>query len=164
MSQELINKAAQASLKSEIPEFHVGDTVKVWYRIVEGDKERLQPFIGTVIGRKGGGINETFRVRRIVNNQGVERVFPVHSPRLADVEIIRRGKIRRAKLYYLRKRVGKATRVRELKIGKTRRERELEAAQAQAAQRAQADADEQAAAQASPGDKAPQPETANAED
>ncbi len=133
MSQELLNKAAQASMKSEVPDFNVGDTVKVNYRIVEGDKERIQAFIGTVIARSGGGISETFRVRRIVSGQGVERVFPVHSPRVADVEIVRQGRVRRAKLHYLRKRVGKATRVKDKKV-LTRKQREaLEAAKAEAA-------------------------------
>ena len=117
MSQELLNKAAEASFKKDIPAFHVGDTVKVNCRIVEGDKERIQAFIGTVIARKGRKVAETFTVRRIVNNQGVERTFPLHSPRVADIEIIRSGKTRRAKLYYLRDRVGKRTRLKEIQRG-----------------------------------------------
>jgi len=114
VNRELLKKAAQKSLKEKIPEFRVGDTVTVSVRIVEGDKERLQPFRGTVIRRRGSGVTETFTVRRIVNNEGVERTFPLHSPTLVDVEVVRRGRTRRAKLYYLRDRVGKATRLREL--------------------------------------------------
>ncbi len=115
MSQELIAKATAGSMKQQVPEFRVGDTVRVLYRIIEGDKERLQPFIGTVIARKGSDVRETFTVRRIVNNEGVERVFPIHSPRLAEVQVVRSGKTRRAKLYYLRKRIGKATRLKEIR-------------------------------------------------
>ena len=115
MSQELLNKAAQASMKEELPEFRVGDTVNVHVRIIEGEKERIQIFRGTVIARRGTGISETFTVRRIVNNEGVERVFPVHSPKVATVEVIRSGKVRRAKLYYLRDRVGKATRLKDVR-------------------------------------------------
>jgi len=115
VSQELLNKAAESSLKKEIPDLRIGDTVKVNVRIIEGDKERIQAFVGTVISRKGSGVSKTFTVRRIVNNEGVERVFPVHSPKIAGIEIVRHGKTRRAKLYYLRERVGKATRLKELK-------------------------------------------------
>ena len=123
MSQELLKKAAESSLKKEIPPFGVGDTVSVHYRIVEGDKERIQRFVGTVIGRRGSGISETFRVRRIVNGEGVERVFPVHSPRVASVDVQRSGKIRRAKLYFLRDRVGKATRLKEIRQPKKAKKR-----------------------------------------
>lgn len=115
MSQELIRKAAEASMKQDAPEFRVGDTVNVHVRIIEGEKERIQVFRGTVIGRRGAGISETFTVRRIVNNEGVERVFPVHSPKISSVEVIRSGRVRRAKLYYLRDRVGKATRLKDVK-------------------------------------------------
>lgn len=115
VSQELLKKVAGRSMKKEVPEFHVGDTVNVSVRIVEGEKERIQVFTGTVIGRRGSGISETFTVRRIVNNEGVERIFPVHSPKVAGIEVVRRGKVRRAKLYYLRERIGKATRLKELK-------------------------------------------------
>ena len=117
VSQELLNKAAEASFKKDIPAFRVGDTVKVNCRIVEGDKERIQAFVGTVIARKGRKVAETFTVRRIVNNQGVERTFPLHSPRVADIEVVRSGKTRRAKLYYLRDRVGKRTRLKEIQRG-----------------------------------------------
>ena len=115
MSQELMNKAVAKSIKTEVPEFRIGDTVKVNVRIVEGDKERIQAFGGVVIAKRGGGIHETFTVRRIVNNEGVERVFPIHSPRVASVEVVRSGKTRRAKLYFLRDRAGKATRLKEVR-------------------------------------------------
>ncbi len=115
MSQELLKQAAAGSIKDNVPEFRVGDTVNVSVRIVEGEKERVQVFNGVVIGRRGSGVNETFRVRRIVNGQGVERVFPLHSPKVSGVEVVRSGKTRRAKLYFLRDRVGKATRLKEVK-------------------------------------------------
>ena len=115
MSQELINKAVASSMKSDIPDFHIGDTVDVSVRIVEGDKERVQVFTGTVIGRRGHGVSETITVRRIVNNEGVERVFPLHSPKVSDISVVRSGKVRRAKLYFLRDRVGKKTRLKEVK-------------------------------------------------
>jgi large subunit ribosomal protein L19 len=110
-----MRKAVEASMKKEVPEFRIGDTVNVAVRIVEGDKERVQVFNGTVVGRRGSGISETFTVRRIVNNEGVERTFPIHSPKVSGVEVVRSGKVRRAKLYYLRDRVGKATRLKEVK-------------------------------------------------
>lgn len=115
VSQDLLNKAAESSMKHDVPEFNIGDTVNVSVRIVEGDKERTQVFTGTVIARKGAGVSETFTVRRIVNNQGVERIFPIHSPKVAGVEVVRSGKIRRAKLYFLRGRIGKATRLKDVK-------------------------------------------------
>jgi len=115
VSQELLRKAAASSMKAETPDFRIGDTVNVSVRIVEGEKERIQVFTGTVIARKGAGVRETFTVRRIVNNQGVERVFPIHSPKVAAVEVVRGGKARRAKLYYLRDRIGKSTRLKEVK-------------------------------------------------
>ncbi len=115
MSQELLNKAVEGSLKKEIPDFRIGDTVNVSVRIIEGEKERTQIFTGTVIARKGSGISETFTVRRVVSNQGVERIFPIHSPKVAGVEVARTGMVRRAKLYFLRDRVGKSTRLKELK-------------------------------------------------
>lgn len=110
-----MNKAAESSMKAEVPTFQVGDTVNVSVRIIEGEKERVQVFNGTVIARRGSGISETFTVRRIVNNQGVERVFPLHSPRVSGVEVVRSGKTRRAKLYFLRDRIGKATRLKDVK-------------------------------------------------
>lgn len=104
---------SQDSMKSEKPEFSIGDTVKVHVNIKEGDKSRVQIFEGTVIARKHGGISQTFTVRRLSHGCGVERVFPVHSPVVEKVEVIRKGRVRRAKLYYLRDRVGKAAKVRE---------------------------------------------------
>ncbi len=112
----LIDNLNAGGLREEKYSFSIGDTVAVHYRIREGDKERVQVFVGTVIARKHGGIQETFTVRRIVAGEGVERVFPLHSPRIADIRVRRRGKVRRAKLYYLRSRVGKATRVREKRL------------------------------------------------
>ncbi|MBQ9868889.1 MAG: 50S ribosomal protein L19 [Ruminococcus sp.] len=104
---------SNSSLKSEMPVVNVGDTVKVHVKIVEGDKSRIQVFEGTVIAKKHGGISETFTVRRVAHGCGIERVFPVHSPSVDKVEVVRRGKVRRAKLYYLRDRVGKAAKVKE---------------------------------------------------
>jgi large subunit ribosomal protein L19 len=104
---------AQDSLKSEVPAIEIGDTVKVHVKIREGDKERIQLFEGTVIARKGSGISETFTVRRLSYGVGVERVFPLHSPNVAKVELVRHGRVRRSKLYYLRDRVGKAAKVKE---------------------------------------------------
>lgn len=116
----MVEGVEQSSLKKEPPSFTIGDTVDVATRIVEGEKERIQVFTGTVIARKGRGINETFIVRRIVNNEGVERIFPLHSPFIASVTVKRSGQSRRAKLYYLRGRVGKAVRLiekRKEKVG-----------------------------------------------
>ncbi|MCC8192922.1 MAG: 50S ribosomal protein L19 [Ruminococcus sp.] len=104
---------SNSSLKAEVPELNIGDTVKVHVKIKEGDKSRIQVFEGTIIAKKHGGINETFTVRRVAHGCGIERVFPVHSPVVDKVEIVRRGRVRRAKLYYLRDRVGKAAKVKE---------------------------------------------------
>jgi len=104
---------SNSSMKENIPEFNVGDTVKVHVQIKEGEKSRIQIFEGTVIAKKHGGISETFTVRRVSHGCGIERVFPVHSPAVDKVEVIRHGKVRRAKLYYLRDRVGKAAKVKE---------------------------------------------------
>lgn len=104
---------AQDSIKSDAPVIEIGDTVKVSVKIREGDKERIQLFEGTVIARKGSGVSETFTVRRVSYGVGVERVFPVHSPNVAKVEVVRHGRVRRSKLYYLRDRVGKAAKVKE---------------------------------------------------
>ena len=111
MKTEILDAVESKSLKSKIPHFEIGDIVDVSCRIREGDKERTQVFTGTVIARKGRGINESFTVRRIVNNEGVERIFPLHSPNVLDIRAIRSGKTRRAKLYYLRNRTGKAVRL-----------------------------------------------------
>lgn len=100
-------------LKKDVPELNIGDTVRVHVRIKEGDRERIQMFEGTIISRRGGGISESFTVRRVSYGVGVERVFPVHSPNVEKVDIIRRGRVRRSKLYYLRDRVGKAAKVKE---------------------------------------------------
>ena len=107
MNQELLNKVESGQLRKKPLEFDVGDSVKVHTKGVEGDKERIQVFAGLVIGRRGHGINETFTVRRISYGEGVERVFPVHSPRIEKVVVDRQGKVRRAKLTYLRERIGK---------------------------------------------------------
>ena len=103
----IINKIEQEQFKSKVTSFKVGDSVKVHTRVVEGDKERIQIFSGVVIGRRGRGLNSTFTVRRISYGEGVERVFPVHSPRVDKIEVERQGQVRRAKLTYLRKRIGK---------------------------------------------------------
>ena len=102
-------------LRSDVPDFKPGDTVKVMVRVKEGDKTRNQAFEGVCIGRRGGGISETFMVRKVSAGVGVERIFPLHSPNVASIEVVRRGKVRRAKLYYLRRLTGKATRIREKK-------------------------------------------------
>lgn len=104
---------ASSSLKTDIPEVNVGDSVKVQVKIKEGERERLQAFEGTVIAKKHGGIAETFTVRRMSHGVGVERVFPLHSPHVHSVEIVRSGRVRRGKLYYLRDRVGKSAKVKE---------------------------------------------------
>ena len=101
-------------LKENVPSFEIGDTVKVHNKIVEGTRERIQIFEGTVISKHGGGISETFTVRHVAYGCGVEKTFPLHSPRVADVEVVRHGKVRRSKLYYLRDRVGKSSKVKEL--------------------------------------------------
>ena len=111
MRNRIIDLVEQSSLKKDPPKFIVGDTVDVHTRIIEGDKERIQVFSGIVIMKKGAGINETFTVRRIVNNEGVERGYPLHSPFISKVVVKRGGEVHRAKLYYLRNRVGKATRL-----------------------------------------------------
>ena len=118
MKYSLIEAAEEGSRRADIPEFRIGDTVAVEVKIVEGDKERVQAFIGVVIARRGRGMAETFTVRRIVNNEGVERVFPVHSPKIMGIKVVRSGKVRRAKLYFLRHRVGKARKLRERRVFK----------------------------------------------
>ena len=110
-----IDQIEMAQMKKNIPPFKAGDTVKVHVKIVEGDKSRIQAFQGVVISRQNGGIRETFTVRKISNNIGVERVFPLHSPTLDKIEVVTRGQVRRAKLYYLRKLRGKAARIKEKK-------------------------------------------------
>jgi len=113
MSQEVINLVEQGYVKKDLPVFEIGDPDVVHTKILEGNKERIQIFTGTVIARSGGGIREMFTVRRIVAGEGVERKFPLHSPRIDKIEVKRSGVVRRAKLYFLRDRVGKAVRLRE---------------------------------------------------
>jgi len=113
MSQEVIKLVEQPYVKQEVPQFEIGDTVDVHTKILEGNKERIQIFSGTVIARNGTGAGQMFTVRRIVAGEGVERKFPLHSPRIDKVEVKRSGVVRRAKLYFLRDRVGKAVRLRE---------------------------------------------------
>ena len=112
-ASHLIKEFENEQLKKELPEIYVGDTVKVGVKITEGNKERVQPYEGVVIAKRHGGINETITVRRIFQGIGVERVFMLHSPQVASLKVERRGKVRRAKLFYLRDRVGKATRVKQ---------------------------------------------------
>ena len=112
-SSNLIKEFESEQLKKQLPEIYVGDTVKVGVRITEGNKERVQPYEGVVIARRHGGLNQTITVRRIFQGIGVERVFMLHSPQVASLKVERRGKVRRAKLFYLRDRVGKATRVKQ---------------------------------------------------
>ena len=111
---EIIKNIEAEQLKSEIPAFNVGDTIRVYAKVVEGEKERLQMFEGVVIKRQNGGVRETFTVRRISSGVGVERTWPLHSPRIDRIEVVRKGVVRRAKLYYLRDRVGKAAKVKEV--------------------------------------------------
>ena len=112
---EKIQAFVNEQLKTEVPQFNIGDSVKVYVRIKEGEKTRTQMFEGTVIAKHGGGISETFTVRRVSYGVGVEKTFPIHSPNVEKVEVYREGKVRRAKLYYLRGRVGKAAKVKEKK-------------------------------------------------
>ncbi|MFC3704146.1 50S ribosomal protein L19 [Devosia honganensis] len=128
-AEQLADLAAQR----EIPQFSHGDTVKVWVKIREGEKERLQAYEGVVIARSGGGIQENFTVRKISYGEGVERVFPIYSPNIASIEVIKRGKVRRAKLYYLRDRRGKSARIFESTNARTRK---IEAGEREAAQAA----------------------------
>ena len=110
---EIIKSIEKAQLRTDRPDFNVGDTLRVFVKVVEGNRERLQAFEGTVIARRNGSCRETFTVRRVSYGIGVERTFPIHSPRVDSITVIRRGKVRRAKLYYLRARVGKAAKVKD---------------------------------------------------
>ena len=110
---EIVRALGQEQMKAEVPQFNIGDTVKVSCKIKEGNRERIQMFEGIVIRKKNGGISETFTVRRISYGVGVEKTFPIHSPNVEKVEVVRKGKVRRARLYYLRDRVGKAAKVKE---------------------------------------------------
>ena len=112
----IIDAIEKEGMRTDIPAFNIGDTVKVFVKVVEGNRERLQGYEGIVIARKNGGIRETFTVRKISYGVGVERTFPMHSPKIDHIDIVRRGEVRRAKLYYLRERTGKAAKVKEAKI------------------------------------------------
>ncbi|TAF04794.1 MAG: 50S ribosomal protein L19 [Nostocales cyanobacterium] len=112
-AQEIIRSIEAEHIKSDLPDIYVGDTVRVGVKIKEGEKYRVQPYEGVVIGKRNGGINETITVRRVFQGVGVERVFLLHSPRIDNIKILRRGKVRRAKLYYLRQLSGKATRIKQ---------------------------------------------------
>ena len=112
---EIIRSIEKAQLRTDLPTFGIGDTVRVFVKVVEGSRERLQAFEGTVMAKRNGGIRETFTVRRVSYGIGVERTFPLHSPRVDHIEVIRRGKVRRAKLYYLRNLQGKAAKIKEAK-------------------------------------------------
>ncbi|MCL6474441.1 MAG: 50S ribosomal protein L19 [Firmicutes bacterium] len=114
-AQQILAEITKDQLRTDLPEFGPGDTVRVHAKVIEGNKERIQVFEGVVIARKHGGINETFTVRKISHGVGVERTFMLHSPRIDRIEVVRRGKVRRAKLYYLRKKIGKAARIKELR-------------------------------------------------
>ena len=111
---DLIKYVEQSQLRTDLPELEIGDLLKVHLKVTEGTRERIQIFEGTIIGKKHGGITETFTVRRLSYGVGVERTFPVNSPKIAKIEVVRKGKVRRAKLYYIRERVGKAAKVKEL--------------------------------------------------
>ncbi|HOV70525.1 MAG TPA: 50S ribosomal protein L19 [Clostridia bacterium] len=115
---DIIRAIESEQMKTDIPEFKAGDTVRVDVKVKEGNRERIQSFEGVVIARKGGGLSETINVRRLSYGVGVERIFPIHSPRIASITVLKRGKVRRAKLYYLRDRVGKAVKVKENKDNK----------------------------------------------
>ena len=119
MSQQILQIVEKSSLKTEVPQLAIGDTIDVHTKILEGEKERIQIFNGVVIARAGSGSRATFTVRRIVQGEGVERKFPLHSPKIAKVEVKRSGVVRRAKLYFLRDRIGKSTRLRERFAGET---------------------------------------------
>ncbi len=115
MMQNIISAITKEQLRTDLPAFRPGDTVRVHVKIVEGTRERIQMYEGVVIQRRGGGISETFTVRKISSGVGVERIFPVHTPKIALLEVVRRGKVRRAKLFYLRELRGKAARIKELR-------------------------------------------------
>ena len=110
---DIIKNITEEQIRTDLPQLNIGDTVKVYFKVIEGTRERVQMFEGTIISKKGAGVSETFTVRRISYGVGVERVFPVNSPKIDKIEVSRTGKVRRAKLYYLRDRVGKATKVKE---------------------------------------------------
>lgn len=143
MQTKLIDVIEKAQTKADVPDFRIGDTVDVHQRLLDGQKERLQVFSGTVIARSGASTRETFTVRRLVQGEGVERIFPVHSPRIAKIEVKKAGMVRRAKLFYLRERVGKATKIKD----DVKRQAHIDA-QLKAAEEAAAKAAQEAAAKA----------------
>ncbi len=114
---DVLHEIEKGQLRDDIPDIAPGDTVRVMVRVVEGEKERLQPFEGVCIARKGGGLRETFTVRKVSGGVGVERIFPLHSPSIAELKVLRKGKVRRAKLYYLRSLRGKKARIKEKRTG-----------------------------------------------
>lgn len=116
MKTDILKKLESQYLKTNIPDFRIGDELKIYYKIIEGDKERIQPFEGTLIAKKGSGVSKTITLRKISFGEGVERIFPLHSPRIEKIEVIRRGDVRKAKLYYLREKVGKKARIKEKKV------------------------------------------------
>jgi large subunit ribosomal protein L19 len=132
MQNRILHLVESAHIKSDIPDIRVGDTIIVHQRILDGQKERIQPFEGDVIARSGSGTKEMLTVRRIVQSEGVERIFPIHSPRIARIEVKRAGRVRRAKLYYIRDRVGKATKIK----GDVARQQQIDAAAKAAAEAA----------------------------
>ena len=143
MQTKLIDVIESAQIRADVPDFRIGDTVDVHQKLLDGQKERIQIFSGTVIARSGGGVRETFTVRRLVQGEGVERIFPVHSPRIAKIEVKKAGLVRRAKLFYLRDRVGKATKIKD----DVKRQGQIDA-QLKAAEQAAAKATQEAAAKA----------------
>ena len=137
MNAPHLRLAEQGLMKTDVPDFRVGDRVEVHQRILDGQKERIQVFEGDVIARQNGGVSETFVVRRLVQSEGVERIFPVHSPRIAKIVVKKAGMVRRAKLYYLRDRVGKATKIKDDTKRQTKIDADLKAAAEAAAKAAQ---------------------------
>ena len=137
MISPIMRIVERGSLKTDVPEFHVGDRIEVHQRILDGAKERIQVFEGDVIARQNGGISETVTVRRLVQGEGVERIFPIHSPRIARIVVKKAGAVRRAKLYYLRDRVGKATKIRDDVKRQTKIDADLKSAAEAAAKAAQ---------------------------
>ncbi len=116
MATDLMNLIEASQKRDDLPEFEAGDTVNIHFRVVEGEKERIQQYQGVVIAFRGSGARRTFMVRKVSNGVGVERVFPINSPKIAKIDIVRKGSVRRAKLYYLRERVGKAARIKERRV------------------------------------------------
>ena len=137
MQSKLLQVVESGSVRADVPDFRIGDTVVVQQKLLDGQKERLQPFEGVVIARSGAGVRETVTIRRIVQGEGVERIFPVHSPRIAKIVVKKAGAVRRAKLYYLRDRVGKATKIRDDVKRQTKIDADLKASAEAAAKAAQ---------------------------